>query len=131
MGLDTTHGAWRGAYSSFSAWRNAIAQAAGFTLKEYRSPYSNSVLKYPNIDSFDLPPTAAMGDWPEPPFDPLLVLFAHSSCDGVIHPEHCKLLADRLEGLLHRLDDDNKALTVRFIDGLRLASSREELLEFE
>ena len=35
MGLDTSHDAWHGSYSTFNEWRNLIARAAGFPpLKE-------------------------------------------------------------------------------------------------
>ena len=30
MGLDTTHDCFHGAYSAFSRWRNAVAEAAGY-----------------------------------------------------------------------------------------------------
>lgn len=30
MGLDTTHDAWHGAYSSFGDWRNQLAELAGY-----------------------------------------------------------------------------------------------------
>ena len=71
-----------------------------------------------------------MGDWPEPPFDPILVLLAHSDCDGGIHTEYAEPLASRLEGILHKLDDENKALTNTFIGGLRLAAKNNEIVEF-
>lgn len=63
--------------------------------------------------------------------------FAHSDCDGKIDPDHCSLLADRLEGLLPNLHGnggghlgDYKAKTEQFIKGLREAAEANEPLEF-
>lgn len=71
------------------------------------------------------------GDTPWPADDPLVTLLAHSDCEGDILSEHCSPLADRLESLLPALTtaewgDETK----RFIDGLRLAASRKENVNF-
>jgi hypothetical protein len=70
--------------------------------------------------------------------DILHVLLHHSDCDGIIEHKHCKSLADRLEELLPLLPDgdggghigDWREKTQRFIDGLRLADSLGENVEF-
>jgi hypothetical protein len=70
--------------------------------------------------------------------DPLHILLNHSDCDGDIAPEDCAALADRLEELLPLLPDEDDPghignwcdKTKRFRDGLRLAASRNEALEF-
>jgi hypothetical protein len=70
--------------------------------------------------------------------DPLLFLICHSDCDGLLHPYHGRLIADRLEELLPKLEDieagghvgnvANKTRT--FIAGLRLADEQGEDVEF-
>jgi hypothetical protein len=70
--------------------------------------------------------------------DPLHILLNHSDCEGDIAPEDCAALADRLEDLLPLLPDEDdpghignwRDKTQRFLDGLRLAASRNEALEF-
>lgn len=70
--------------------------------------------------------------------DVLHILLDHSDCDGWIEAEHCAALADRLEELLPLLPTeydsghigDWRDKTQKFIDGLRLAASRGENVEF-
>jgi hypothetical protein len=137
MGLDCSHGAWHGAYSSFSRWRNAVAEAAGYSLE------TGDHLTYPALDWGSLPHATLEGIWEETPEDPLLVLLAHSDCNGDIFPAQAGPLADRLEELLPEIakkhaadwghitrDGGMVAVTQRFIDGLRLAQSLDEPLRF-
>lgn len=71
--------------------------------------------------------------------DALILLLDHSDCDGIIAAGDCARLADRLEDLMPLLentpDDDGHignwaAKTRKFIDGLRLAASKGENVEF-
>lgn len=70
--------------------------------------------------------------------DVLHVLLNHSDCDGEIEADHCAPLADRLEELLPLLPvtpdpghiGDWRIKTQTFIDGLRLAASRNEPVGF-
>lgn len=137
MGLDTTHEAWHGAYSAFTRWRNQVAMAAGYDVAEvkYEDHYmSNLVL----IDWGHISPEQIQGEWETTPADPLMVLIAHSDCDGVIHPAQAGPLADRLEELLPLLPEGDAPGHVRnwrdktraFIDGLRLAVANDEDLGF-
>lgn len=78
-----------------------------------------------------------MGEWDSMPHDPLIILIAHSDCEGVIHPTQAELLANRLEELLPLLNGDDGGhvgnyhdTTQRFIDGLRLAVKHGEPIEF-
>ena len=78
------------------------------------------------------------GEWDKTPDDPLLVLIAHSDCEGVIHPEQAIPLANRIEELMPLLSTepdtghigDWKIKTQKFIDGLRLAAESGEDVEF-
>ena len=119
MGLDTTHDAWHGAYSSFMRWREAVAKAAG--LPPLRDYYEGRVT-YPGTTSASL-----------------MVLLDHSDCDGDISPADCAGIAVALEGLLPKLDAMGDGggrvgrygdATRRFIAGCRLAAERRERLEF-
>jgi hypothetical protein len=116
MGLDTTHGCWHGAYSSFNQWRRAICKAAGYGDLMER-------------DGFGSPYTP----WPDG--DVLVALLNHSDCDGDLPWEICGELADRLESLVPamRLADLDGYLghkTTAFIEGLRVAYSLRENVEF-
>ena len=140
MGLDTTHGCWHGAYSAFTRWRNTIAVAAGYQLmdptpEEQEQGYHS---RYTMIEWSGVVPENFQGEWWRTPPDPLIVLIAHSDCDGVIHPAQAKPLADRLEELLPKLPagdggghiGDWRAKTRQFIDGLRAAAEADEDVEF-
>jgi hypothetical protein len=140
MGLDTTHDAWHGAYSSFGNWRNALAEAAGYKLKKvtYGSGFE---VDQPDIDwSDDVGSGAVEGEWAEVPEDALLILLCHSDCDGVIHPREAAALADRLAIVITLLPEDNsdedqwgyghRARTRQFIDGLRAAVMADEDVGF-
>lgn len=136
MGLDCSHDAWHGAYSAFSRWRNEIANAAGYAVWP---------VKYPDGVTWDrimldwghVPEGALFGEWDETPSDPLIVLFTHSDCEGVIHPDQAGPLADALEALLSELDEDLgghigniRTKTETFIRGLRKAVEQGEDLDF-
>lgn len=131
MGLDTTHGAWHGAYSSYSRWRARIGVLGGFKLRD------GSSYEFDLWDDFTV--ANAMGEWETSPEDPLIILLAHSDCDGWIEPEHCYWIAERLERLLPGLDevgDDGghignwREKTESFIAGLRAAHAAGERLEY-
>ena len=121
MGLDTSHGAWHGAYSSFKRWRDKITEVAKVEI-DYDSYHRKN---------FD-------GEWDEVPKDPLTILLVHSDCDGVIKSDHCGPIADRLEKLLPQLNGqdggghigDYVEKTKTFIEGLRDAASANEDLDF-
>lgn len=122
MGLDTSHDAWHGPYSSFHSWRIALARAAGLSV--YEKP---------------LPRGGTRTMWVMPSEDDILfVLMSHSDCDGMISTQDCAPLADRLESLLPRIGapDDwwdpsyHINSTRQFIKGLRLAASLGEDIDF-
>lgn len=137
MGLDTTHGCWHGAYSAFSRWRNTIAEAAGYAV--WNVKYDDGLtsptimLDWGHITAADL-----AGQWEKTPEDPLVVLLAHSDCDGVIRSADAGALADRLEEILPQLPSENdhghignwEAKTRAFIDGLRKAALAGEDVAF-
>lgn len=130
MGLDTSHDAWAGAYSAFHRFRTRIAEVAGYS-REWDRGFTID-------DAEDTSDSGiCQGNWKKSPSDPILILLLHSDCDGKIEPDHCRLLADRLEGLLPNLHGDGgghlgdyRAKAERFIKGLREAAAANEPLEF-
>lgn len=135
MGLDTTHNCWHGAYSAFTRWRNKLAEVAGYAFFKAGDP---PMYEQPLIDWGHVTQEQLAGVWEETPKDPLLVLIAHSDCDGDIYPEQAEPLADRLEELLPLLPDEDagghighwRAKTRQFIDGLRAAAKQDEIVNF-
>lgn len=148
MGLDTSHDCWHGAYSAFSRWRDKLAEAAGYTfhktsLWEGGSP----VYDIPSLDWGNIEATIGndlLGKWPTIPVrpdgtpDPLIILLAHSDCEGELQTEYLTPLADRLTELLPALEGQDGGghignyveKTQTFIDGLRRAAAAGENVEF-
>lgn len=156
MGLDTSHDCFHGAYSAFMRFRQQLAKAAGIPLPLMEGFYDRP---YPQSMEWIAPRDGgpACGDplgpllhrWAETvdgalplrwdlfEADPLTILLNHSDCDGDIAAEDCAPLADRLAELKpsmptggHGHLPDPQAATQQFIDGLRLAASNGEAVEF-
>lgn len=151
MGLDVSHDCWHGAYSAFMRWREGLAQAAGLPPLQLMEGFYTS-------DSFGpIQSAIRFGDpvtvwrdafiwldrqlpirWDCLKTDPLIILLNHSDCDGEISPGDAGPIADRLESLLDKLPTevdgghigDWRSKTQKFIDGLRLAASLGEVVDF-
>ncbi len=122
MGLDVSHDAFSGAYSAFSRFRHALAQATGgeygMELWRFGPGYSNKT--HPGLYAF----------------------FCHSDCDGEIEPELAGKLADEMEALLPHMDKLGSGgghidrdggfgnVTRMFIAGCRRAAEANEPLLF-
>src|SRR4029453_4231566 len=141
MGLWVSHECWTGAYSAFSRWREQLARSAGYTIAKVTWEDGDVFVNGRDcvlIDWGTVPNAMLMGEGGETPADPLLVLIAHSDCEGVIHPAQAGPLADRLTELLPLLPDeadlghigDWQLKTQTFIDGLRTAVEAGEDVEF-
>lgn len=137
MGLDTSHNCWHGPYSSFTRFRNKLAELAGYEVKNvtyddgFTSPTAS--IDWPRIEREN--PHCFQGDWRTIESDPLVYLIAHSDCDGVLHPAQARALANRLAELLPLIQDDRgcermKAKTEQFIAGLRDAVGKGEDVDF-
>ena len=131
MGLDTSHNCWHGSYTMFSDWRLTVAEAAGYDT-EAKDRGIGRVFETAKMDWEKVPHCALEGNWDlVTPNDPLLVLMAHSDCDGKIFPKQATPLADRLEELLPNiLDDWQSDRTRQFIAGLRDAAATGEPVQF-
>lgn len=130
MGLDTTHNCWHVGYSAFTRWRNHVAEAAGYRVLPVR--YDSGI----HFDTIMLEwhrygeTKELLGEWDETPPDPLIVLFAHSDCEGVIHPAQAGPLADRLDAIVPAMQEEERAKTLQFIAGLREAVTKGEDVAF-
>lgn len=144
MGLDITHECWHGAYSAFNRWRDKLGEVAGYTYHE--SPNGRGG-QHPDIDWGNIEATIGrnlLGKWPEIPVrpdgtsDPLIILLAHSDCEGIIQKEYCNALANRLEELIPILGEEDGGghigsyadKTQQFVIGLREAAVNNEDVEF-
>ncbi len=133
MGLDTSHNCWHGAHSAFTRWRHKLAEVAGYQVARLEGQIHDTVL----IDWGHIVDKNYFGEWDEAPHDPLILLIAHSDCEGVLHPKHAALLANRLEELLLLIEGDGgghignyREKTQQFIDGLRDAAAKGEDVDF-
>lgn len=123
MGLDTTHGAWHGSYSTFNEWRTLVARAAGFPPLGEMYGFGGSRRWEDTIGDRRLVP-----------------LLDHSDCDGELTPAECAEVADGLEAIVDALptyEDEGSTFrrpwrdkTRDFIAGCRAAATADEPLEF-
>lgn len=142
MGLDTSHDCWHGPYGAFGRWRQKLAEVAGlppldlmegfFERGTYHDPISDVARKHSEFaETFyrSLPIR-----WTILKPDVLHILLNHSDCEGELESAICGSLANRLEELLPLLpqkdDNDWRGRTRQFIDGLRLAASQGENVDF-
>jgi hypothetical protein len=141
MGLDMSHDAWHGAYSAFDRFRTTLTEVAGLPL--VADPVSTS-RKVVDVNWDAVSDANIQGEWGEKlptlrdgTFDPLLLLLVHSDCDGVLHPYHAKLVADRVEELIPLLPAEggghiglygDKAQAL--VDGFRRAHAADEEIVF-
>lgn len=146
MGLDTSHGAWHGAYSAFMRWRQEVARIADIPLElmeGFFGPQTNQMQLAGYAGKNAEPLIEMIGRncpiaWESLRPDPLHVLLSHSDCDGEIAPEDCAKIADRLEELLPQFPEGDggghignwRDKTVTFIEGCRAAAAAGEPLDF-
>lgn len=122
MGLDTTHDAWHGPYSSFNKWRTWLAKFEGIELDKMQG-YGGDI------------------EWTkeqkESDYYPLLF---HSDCDGELSVEECKQTGKWLDKLIEKykpekpdngkMIDWNLQHAVSFMLGCKKAISANEPIEF-
>jgi len=150
MGLDTTHGAWHGAYSAFNTWRMLIAQYAGYPPLELMDGYYHEndfallEMSFPKGDEIPMSRFRAIKKefpikWEGLKPSALQILLLHSDCEGDISPEDCKAIADALTELMEKIPEDLdcgghignfREKTQTFIDGCMEAYKKNETLEF-
>ena len=130
MGLYITQGCWHGSYDAFHSWRLAIAEAGGYGVEKTLPDSPGWPSESCSLDWSFLPDGVLHGEWDVTPEDPLLVLLAHSDCDGRINPAQAGPLADRLEALLPAMNDKWQSQTKQCVLGLRKAANAGEPVHF-
>jgi hypothetical protein len=142
MGLDCSHNAWHGSYSSFNAWRKRLAEVAGLPPLELMEGFYVSFIGSDRV----APATLHHGEnqldhlyrldaklpikWSCLTPNPLYQLLHHSDCDGDIKPSKCVAIADELDKLVPLLDNWHKNSAIQFSTGLRLAAQQRKSLLF-
>lgn len=129
MGLDTTHGAFNGAYSAFNRLRQAVAEAAGGSYPPHKDQSLDNTKFYVDGDSDT--------------HEGVMIFLSHSDCDGGLSPTECQLVADGLSEIVDKIHNDErrdgghlasvggaKGACLRFIEGCKEAAKKGETLEF-
>lgn len=138
MGLDTTHDAFSGAYSSFNRFRKAVAQAVGASYPPHDKGATDGDgnLLDPNMWYIETE------EYNEESHPGLFAFLSHSDCDGDFSPEECVQVANDLEPLVPALDTMGEGgghiareggyggVIRKFIAGCRAAAAANEPLEF-
>lgn len=143
MGLDTTHGAFNGAYSAFNRFRQIVAKAMGGSYPPHEKNLvcgDGDVILNPDQNRFYVPGSWATFQIERPGLSAFLV---SNDCEGKFSPELCKQMADELEALLpdiEKLDDGGGghierdggfvAVTKKYIAGCRLAHENNETMVY-
>lgn len=153
MGLDTTHGAWHGPYSSFNRFRERLAGFYGIPLSLMQGFYEEGGA----FDPLSMVRLAcsknAFGEddqlknltgylplkWDSFKPNPIHELLNHSDCDGDISPESCLAIADELAKLINDIHIETPTVNdMWFIDklkqfeaGCREAAVKNETLVFQ
>ena len=116
MGLDTSHDCFHGGYGTFHQWRQLICELAG----------------YGNMHTYK--GCGGTKPWPSKKKHPLVILLAHSDCDGVIKAKDCGHIVMALQKILPKLDKPEDRMYLEFtkswIDGLIDAAMRHEDVDF-
>lgn len=114
MGLDTTHDAFHGAYSSFGRFRSQLLSLAQSINIDDVHGYGGHISPANILD------------------EGVRTLINHSDCDGDFTPDQCKMIADSLEALIPKMDIESElySRSVQFRNGCLLAYSLNESIEF-
>lgn len=133
MGLDCSHDAFHGAYSSFNRFRQFVAKAIGGSYPPHEDKSLDEDFWYFD-DSYNRESHPGLYEF-----------FTHSDCDGEISPEMCTVVANELESIMpqiEKLADTHQSsghilrdggyveVTKRFIAGCRSAAEENVSLEF-
>lgn len=125
MGLDTSHDAWHGPYSSFNRFRFWLAEQIGINLHEYKgygnfvdSLYHETGTKELSTIDHDIMP-----------------LLNHSDCDGILTPEECRKVARGLTKIIAIAKEDLKPFSnyqnaINFRRGCIKTANANQNLEF-
>lgn len=134
MSVCLTHKAFQGAYSTFNAFRNYIAELAGYKVSISDNP-DELPIPYPQMDYDIYNSDNYLGIWEKEPDDIILVLIVHSDCEGIIDKRHVGLLAERIEALLQQAFPAKQwwylhEKAILFVEGLKRAKKRNQKITF-
>lgn len=126
MGLNTTHGAWDGPYSSFGEFRKNLAKEIGINLEE--------------MQGFSKDGKPGEIPWKTVKHK-IKSLLNHSDCDGHLTPRQCKTVAEGLKEIIEKLPDyglkgtfdykySTKGRAETFRSGCLKAYNKNEYLKF-
>jgi malate/lactate dehydrogenase len=114
MGLDTTHNAWNGSYSSFNRWREKLAEKVNIRLRSMDG-FGGSVIWDQSANYY-----------------PLL---SHSDCDGELTVDECKKTVDFLKSIIDEFQPDPdygaKEEINQFINGCKEAIKLNQSIKFQ
>ena len=146
MGLDTTHGAWHGSYSSFASWRRSIAKHYDVPLdlmEGFWSPEgaTESLIKSAvgNNGYLDKYKKVLPIKWEVIKIPHCIkALLNHSDCDGHLTPSICGKLSKELFKIAPIVksvdsgfsDEYIRGKTISFAEGCKCAFYSSEKLEF-
>jgi hypothetical protein len=141
MSLRISHGCFHGSCGTFNEWRSIVAEAADFPpwwLMEGCWDPADQWLVRRAQPCFNKWKGVVPIPWEPYDSDVLTLLLEHEDDQGILAPEDCGPIADRLEALAPRIrelragfrPETIQHLTRRFIDGLRLAASLKQKVTF-
>lgn len=134
MGLDISHDAFHGAYSSFNRFRQFVLESIGGSYPPHKDKTLDDEYWYWDIEPLPLES-----------YEGLEVFFGHSDCDGEISPNMCKKIAEEFESIRPLMIEYEKRVEATghlkrnggymnvvdtFINGCKLAYENNEYLEF-
>jgi hypothetical protein len=149
MGLNTTHNAWHGPYSSFMTWRTELSKIYNiplelmegfyykgdvcsdpFLLLHHKFKNDELEIKYINRLEERLPLK-----WENLKKNPIYILLRHSDCDGYISYGNCGKIANELKNVIEKIEPDDNIYsfynrTKQFMEGCILAYKNKEKLKF-
>lgn len=151
MGLDTTHNAWHGSYSSFNSFRERIAKHLGIPLLFMEGFYEEGSIIGDPLSMIKIAcqnnQFGAAGQlnkirqvlpikWES--LKPMAIhsLLHHSDCDGSLSPEECLGIAEDIKTIISEVENNNLDDSYfinklqKFESGCRLAHSMGESIEF-
>lgn len=141
--MTVSHGCYNGMQMFFTKWRHAVAKAADIPV-ELMEGWIEADLINASLDASPLFAKEILErhiiewlpiKWTALKPDILHVLLHHGDDTGIIEVEYLSPLAERLEGLIPSIKNgsngiDYQAITQKFVDGLRFAASKNEVIEF-
>lgn len=104
--MKISHDAYEGSFADFVKFRKVLALVSEIGLKPAPDDIKEFEEYIPNIDFEEYDEENSLGEWPEMPGDPLIIVFTHLDSGGVIHPQHLEPLIVRFDEIIADVDDN-------------------------